>query len=440
MLYYKLCTYGCQMNVHESEKLAGMLKSLGYEETNDDKLASVIVLNTCAVRENAEQHAIGNIGALKPLKEKNKNLIIAVGGCMTQQNGKAEKLKETFPFVDIVFGTHNLSSFKEFLLKRLDTGKSVIDVKDGDGNIIETEDVFRTSYPNAYVNVIYGCDNFCTYCIVPYVRGRERSRRPDDVVKEVENLIKDGYKEITLLGQNVDSYGKNSDFNCDFADLLEKICKIEGKFRLRFMSNHPKDMTKKLAEVISKNDKICKAVHLPVQAGSDRVLNLMNRRYTREDYYKKIEMLKSLMPDIAVTTDIMVGFPTETEEDFLDTMEIVNSVRFDGAFTFVYSRRSGTAAAEMDGQISESVKKDRIMRLVERQNAINREKSKEYVGKTVEVLCDDYDDKKNTYLGRDEFGRMVYFPSERNVIGDFVYVKIIKTGGMSLFGEIVNGK
>lgn len=428
------------MNVHESEKLAGMLKSLGYEETNDDKLASVIVFNTCAVRENAEQHAIGNIGALKPLKEKNKNLIIAVGGCMTQQNGKAEKLKETFPFVDIVFGTHNLSSFKEFLLKRLDTGKSVIDVKDGDGNIIETEDVFRTSYPNAYVNVIYGCDNFCTYCIVPYVRGRERSRRPDDVVKEVENLIKDGYKEITLLGQNVDSYGKNSDFNCDFADLLEKICKIEGKFRLRFMSNHPKDMTKKLAEVISKNDKICKAVHLPVQAGSDRVLNLMNRRYTREDYYKKIEMLKSLMPDIAVTTDIMVGFPTETEEDFLDTMEIVNSVRFDGAFTFVYSRRSGTAAAEMDGQISESVKKDRIMRLVERQNAINREKSKEYVGKTVEVLCDDYDDKKNTYLGRDEFGRMVYFPSERNVIGDFVDVKIIKTGGMSLFGEIVNGK
>ncbi len=428
------------MNVHESEKLAGMLKSLGYEETNDDKLASVIVFNTCAVRENAEQHAIGNIGALKPLKEKNKNLIIAVGGCMTQQNGKAEKLKETFPFVDIVFGTHNLSSFKEFLLKRLDTGKSVIDVKDGDGNIIETEDVFRTSYPNAYVNVIYGCDNFCTYCIVPYVRGRERSRRPDDVVKEVENLIKDGYKEITLLGQNVDSYGKNSDFNCDFADLLEKICKIEGKFRLRFMSNHPKDMTKKLAEVISKNDKICKAVHLPVQAGSDRVLNLMNRRYTREDYYKKIEMLKSLMPDIAVTTDIMVGFPTETEEDFLDTMEIVNSVRFDGAFTFVYSRRSGTVAAEMDGQISESVKKDRIMRLVERQNAINREKSKEYVGKTVEVLCDDYDDKKNTYLGRDEFGRMVYFPSERNVIGDFVDVKIIKTGGMSLFGEIVNGK
>lgn len=428
------------MNVHESEKLAGMLKSLGYEETNDDKLASVIVFNTCAVRENAEQHAIGNIGALKPLKEKNKNLIIAVGGCMTQQNGKAEKLKETFPFVDIVFGTHNLSSFREFLLKRLDTGKSVIDVKDGDGNIIETEDVFRTSYPNAYVNVIYGCDNFCTYCIVPYVRGRERSRRPDDVVKEVENLIKDGYKEITLLGQNVDSYGKNSDFNCDFADLLEKICKIEGKFRLRFMSNHPKDMTKKLAEVISKNDKICKAVHLPVQAGSDRVLNLMNRRYTREDYYKKIEMLKSLMPDIAVTTDIMVGFPTETEEDFLDTMEIVNSVRFDGAFTFVYSRRSGTVAAEMDGQISESVKKDRIMRLVERQNAINREKSKEYIGKTVEVLCDDYDDKKNTYLGRDEFGRMVYFPSERNVIGDFVDVKIIKTGGMSLFGEIVNGK
>ncbi len=436
MNYYKIYTYGCQMNVHESEKIAGMLKELNYTETNDDNLANVIVFNTCCIRENAEQHAVGNIGALKPLKKKRKDLIIAVGGCMLQQNGKAEYLKNTFPFVDVIFGTSNLNMFKEYLQKRIKTGKKVVEVIDGNYAIDETIKPYRTSYPNAWVNVMYGCNNFCSYCIVPYVRGREISREPSVIVSEVKELVEKGYKEITLLGQNVDSYGKTASFNCDFADLLSEICKIDGKFRIRFMSNHPKDINQKLVDVIKNNDKICKCIHLPLQSGSTKILGLMNRRYTFEDYFEKVKMLKSAVPNCAITTDIMVGFPYETEEDFLSTFNAVKDIRFDGAFTFVYSRRNGTKANEMDGHIDDLTKKDRIMRLVELQNDINSQKSLDYVNKTVEVLCEDYDDKKQTYLGRDEFSKMVYFKSEKPIIGEFVKVKITKAGGMSLFGEI----
>ena len=424
------------MNVHESEKLAGMLEELGYEYTNNDKKANVIVFNTCCVRENAEQRAIGNIGALKSLREKRKDLIIAVCGCMMQQDGKANFLKETFPFIDIIFGTHNISLFREYLQKRLSTGKSVLKIIDDDGKIIENVPKARTSYPNAWVNIMYGCNNFCTYCIVPYVRGREKSREPSDIISEVEGLIKEGYKEITLLGQNVDSYGKTLKNPCDFADLLEKISKIDGKFRIRFMSNHPKDINEKLIKVMLSSDKICKSIHLPVQAGSNRILELMNRRYTKEKYLEEINMIKSLYPDFAITTDIMIGFPTETEEDFLETLDLVNKVEYDGAFTFVYSIRSGTKAAEMQGQIPEDIKKDRIMRLVDRQNQINKEKSLKYAGQTVEVLCEDYDEKKKIYQGRDDRGRMIYFKSDKNLIGEFVNVKIIKTGGITLHGEI----
>ncbi|MBR5439677.1 MAG: tRNA (N6-isopentenyl adenosine(37)-C2)-methylthiotransferase MiaB [Clostridia bacterium] len=436
MYYYKIYTYGCQMNVHESEKLAGMLKQLNYEETLDDNKADVIVFNTCCIRENAEQHAIGNIGALKPLKKKKKDLIIAVGGCMTQQNGKAEYLKNTFPFVDVIFGTSNLNMFKEYLQKRLKTGKKVVEVIDGNYTIDETVKPYRTSYPNAWVNIMYGCNNFCSYCIVPYVRGREISREPAVILNEVKELVKSGYKEITLLGQNVDSYGKTAHFDYDFADLLTDICKIDGKFRLRFMSNHPKDITKKVVDAISKNDKTCKCIHLPLQSASTKILGLMNRKYTFEDYYDKVKMLKTAVPNCAITTDIMVGFPNETEEDFLDTYNATNDIKFDGAFTFVYSRRNGTKAFDMDGQIDDATKKDRIMRLVELQNAINAQKSTEYVGKTVEVLCEDYDEKRGLYLGRDEFSKMIYFSSEKSLIGEFVMVKITKAGGMSLYGEI----
>lgn len=425
------------MNVHESEKLAGMLEELSYVKTDDDELADVIVFNTCCIRENAEQKLVGNVGALKPLKEKKRNLIIAVGGCMTQQKNVGERLKETFPFIDIIFGTHNLSEFKNYLEKRLKTNKSVFEVYETEGEICENVPTSRSSFPNAWVNITFGCNNFCSYCIVPYVRGRERSRDKDEILKEVETLVREGYKEITLLGQNVDSYGKNFENNYDFADLLSDICKIDGKFRVRFMSNYPKDISEKVIKVIAENDKICKCIHLPVQAGSNRILSLMNRRYDREKYLNIVNTLRLYCSDIAITTDIMVGFPTETDEDFLDTMSLVDSVRYDGAFTFVYSRRKGTKADVMEGQVDEEVKKQRIVKLVDRQNEINREKSLEYLGKTVEILVEDFDQKKKMYLGRDDRGRMVYFPSDKDIFGTFVNVKVVKTGGISLIGEIV---
>lgn len=432
---YFITTYGCQMNLHESEKLAGILTEMGYSQAENEEDANVIVFNTCCIRENAEDRAEGNIGALKQLKRKNKDLIIAVGGCMTQQKGFAEKFHQSFPFVDIIFGTHNLENFKELLLLKLSQKKSVIRVEEKEGKIIEGTPKTRNSFPNAWVNITYGCNNFCTYCIVPYVRGRERSRKLEDIVLECKNLIRQGYKEITLLGQNVNSYGQDLG-GVDFADLIDAVSKIDGKFRLRFMTNHPKDLTEKLVIAISNSDKTCKTIHLPVQAGSNRILKLMNRKYSREDYLSKIELLRKYIPDIAITTDIMVSFPTETEDDFCDTVDLVNKVKFSGAFTFIYSRREGTPAAKMDGQIDETVSKDRIMRLIDLQNSMNRKYSEEYLNKTVEILCEGYDDKKEMYLGRDTYGRMAYFKSDKNLVGKFVNVKITKTGGMSLLGNI----
>ncbi len=436
MKKYKIYTYGCQMNVHESEKLAGILNEEGYTETTNDIDADIIVFNTCCIRENAEQRILGNVGALKPLKKKNKNLIIAICGCMTQQNGVAQQLVKTFPFIDIVFGTHNLTCFKEYLQKRLSTSKKVIKVVEDDGSLPKLVKPYRTSYPNAWVNIVYGCNNFCTYCIVPYVRGRERSRPPKEILDEVKSLVNGGYKEITLLGQNVDSYGKNFEDGYDFASLLSDISKIEGKFRLRFMSNHPKDITEKVVKVISESDKICNYIHLPLQSGSSKILKAMNRHYTFESYLEKVNMIRSFLPNCSISTDIMVGFPNESEEDFLDTMKMVETVKFDGAFTFVYSRRKGTKADLMDNQIDEETKKQRIMKLVDKVNEINRQKSLTYVNKVVEVLCEDYDCKKDLYLGRDESNRMIYFKSENSLIGKFVNVKITETGGISLYGEL----
>ena len=433
---YKIITYGCQMNLHESEKIGGILSARGYVATENEEDADVIVFNTCCIRENAEDRAEGNIGALKKLKAKNRDLIIAVGGCMTQQKDFAEKLHKTFPFVDIIFGTHNLENFGTLFDRKLNQKKSVIEVLPKEETIVEGTPKFRTSYPNAWVNITYGCNNFCTYCIVPYVRGRERSRKLEDIVNECKELITEGYKEITLLGQNVNSYGNDLE-NVDFATLITEISKIEGKFRLRFMTNHPKDLTEKLVKAIAESDKTCRSVHLPVQAGANRILKLMNRKYTREDYFQKVEILRKYIPDVAITTDIMVGFPTETEEDFLDTVDLVKRVGFSGAFTFIYSKRKGTPAEKMDGQIDEQISKDRIMRLIDLQNNTNREQSKEYLNKTVEILCEDFDEKKKMYLGRDTYGRMAYFKSDKNLIGEFVNVKITKTGGISLLGEIV---
>ena len=425
------------MNVHESEKIAGQLRDLGYEETQIAEDADVIVFNTCCVRENAEQHAFGNIGMYKKLKKEKRDLIIAVCGCMTQQGEFAKKLSATFPFVDVIIGTYNIDEFGKILQKTIDTKKRVVEILDKNGEICEEITPYRSSYPNAWVNIAYGCNNFCTYCIVPYVRGRERSRLPENVVDEVKNLVNEGYKEITLLGQNVNSYGHDLKNDVGFASLLDEIGKIEGKFRLRFMSNHPKDLTEDVIEAIKRNPHACHAIHLPVQSGSNRILSLMNRRYSVEKYLSQIDSIRKIIPDCAITTDIIVGFPTETEEDFIDTVKLVETVKFDGAFTFVYSKREGTKAAIMDGQIDPEIQKDRIMRLIDVQNELNRKESLTYVGKTVEILVEDFDEKKNSYMGRDERGKMAYFSCDENLIGKFVNVKITSAGGMSLMGEII---
>lgn len=434
---YLIKTYGCQMNVHESEKIAGQLKTLGYEETQTAEDADVIVFNTCCVRENAEQHAFGNIGMYKKLKKEKRDLIIAVCGCMTQQGEFAKKLSATFPFVDVIIGTYNIDEFGKILQKTIDTKKRVVEILDKNGEICEEITPYRSSYPNAWVNIAYGCNNFCSYCIVPYVRGRERSRLPENVVDEVKNLVNEGYKEITLLGQNVNSYGHDLKNGVSFSSLLDEIGKIDGKFRLRFMSNHPKDLTEDVIEAIKRNPHACHAIHLPVQSGSNRILSLMNRRYSVEKYLSQIDSIRKIIPDCAITTDIIVGFPTETENDFLDTVNLVEKVKFDGAFTFVYSKREGTKAAVMEGQIDPETQKDRIMRLIDVQNDLNRKESLTYVGKTVEILVEDFDEKKNSYMGRDERGKMAYFSCDENVIGKFVNVKITSAGGMSLMGEII---
>ena len=433
---YHIVTYGCQMNVHESEKIAGILRRMGYEETPKLQDADVIVFNTCCIRENAENHAFGNIGALKKMKKEKPDLLIAVGGCMTQEKGKTEILKKKFPFIDIMFGALNLEDLERLILRKKQQKKKVIEIRDEAGEIVENIEAYRTSYPNAWVNIMYGCNNFCSYCIVPYVRGRERSRKPENIVNEVKNLVKAGYKEITLLGQNVNSYGTDGSTDMSFAQLLDHVASIEGNFRVRFMTSHPKDFNEDVVKVMKKHDKICKLVHLPVQSGSNDVLKAMNRRYTRERYLEEINMLRKYIPEAEVTTDIIVGFPGETEVDYQATETLVKEVNYASAFTFVYSPRQGTKAAVMENQIPEAVQKDRIMRLVEVVNTLTRKKSETYVGKTVEILCEDYDEKKGLYLGRDEFGRMGYFQCEQDCIGQFIRLKITRANGISLFGEI----
>lgn len=437
---YYIVTYGCQMNVHESEKIAGILRGMGYTEAQGTEDADIIVFNTCCIRENAENHAFGNIGALKKLKKQKPHLLIAVGGCMTQEKGKTEVLRKKFPFIDIMFGALNLEELEGLIVRKKNQKKKVIEVREKEGEIVEFTGAYRTSYPNAWVNIMYGCNNFCSYCIVPYVRGRERSRKPEHILNEVRELVAEGYKEITLLGQNVNSYGSDGTTNVTFAELLDQVASIEGNFRLRFMTSHPKDFNEDIVKVMQKHRKICRLVHLPVQSGSNEILKAMNRRYTREKYLSEIKMLRGYFPEAEVTTDIIVGFPGETEEQYLETEALVKEVDYASAFTFVYSPRSGTKAAEMENQIPEEVQKDRIMRLVELVNSLTRKKSEKYLGKTVEILCEDYDGKKDLYLGRDEFGRMGYFKSEKDRVGQFVQIKITKANGISLYGELIEAK
>ena len=436
---YCVVTYGCQMNLHESEKISGILSGMGMSAVNEPENADVVVFNTCCIRDTAERRALGNIGKMKELKKKNKNLLIVVTGCMTQQNGFAENMKERYQYVDVILGTHNISDLENQIRIRLEKKKRVAAVLDTDGYIDdETTPVTRTSFPNAWVNINYGCNNFCTYCIVPYVRGRERSRDMKSIISECEKLINDGYKEITLLGQNVNSYGNDvPDENVNFANLLREVAKIDGKFRIRFMTSHPKDLTEDVVKAIRDNDKICNNIHLPIQAGSNSVLKNMNRRYTREHYLGLIDMIRRYLPDCGITTDIMVGFPYETEEDFLDTMDIVEKVRFSTAFTFIYSVRKGTKAAEMP-QIPYEIKQNRIKRLIARQHEITEEISKDYVGNVYEILVEGMQEKKNGYVvGRTESGRLVSAKGDESMIGEYKKVKITAVKNAQLLGEIL---
>ena len=433
MNYYYIETFGCQMNVHESEKLAGILENRGLSAVSEASRADVIVFNTCCIRDTAEKKIEGNIGELKALKRNRPDLIIVISGCMTQQKGRAEALKKRFPFIDIILGTNNQYLLGEKIDEVLAKKKKLIAVDPAEKPAIDEDvPVYRTSYPNAWINIMYGCNNFCTYCIVPYVRGRERSRDPEHILTEIRRAVADGYKEITLLGQNVDSYGSDMDSGMNFYKLLQKIAEIDGKFRIRFMTSHPKDLSEEVIKLISEHPNFCNNIHLPVQSGSDAVLKRMNRKYTRGRYLDLIDTIRKYMPDAGITTDIMVGFPGETEQDFKDTIDLVKRVRFQNAFTFVYSPRNGTPAAAME-QIPADIKKARITELVALQNAISDEISLEYLNKTYEVLVED--EENGVCAGRTDSGRLVRFPGERSDIGKFIDVTVTKSKASSLYGE-----
>lgn len=433
---YYIETWGCQMNEEDSEKLAGMLKNIGYTDTLNREEASIIIFNTCCVRENAELKVFGNLGTLRKLKEKNPDLVIAVCGCMMQQKGMAEDIVRRFPYVDIVFGTHNAYKFPEYLNRVKQENVVVKEIMDKETEIIEGMPIERKSDAKAYVTIMYGCNNFCTYCVVPYVRGRERSRKPEDIENEIIELVNEGYKEITLLGQNVNSYGKGLEPEITFADLLKRIDKIPGLERLRFMTSHPKDLSEDVIKAIKEGNKICEQIHLPVQSGSSRILKIMNRKYTREDYLNLIRKIKKEIPDVAISTDIIVGFPGETEEDFEETLSLVKEVEFDSAYTFIYSRRKYTPADKMEDQIDDAVKHERFNRLIEVINEASAKKNKEYEGKVVEVLVEGESKNDSTRLmGRTRTGKLVNFAGDKESIGKLVNVKINKANSFTLNGE-----
>lgn len=435
-LKYYIETWGCQMNEEDSEKISGMLKLKNYEYVNNREDADLIVFNTCCVRENAEQKVFGHLGILKNLKEKKKDLIIAVCGCMTQQKGMAEEISKKFPFVDIIIGTHNAYKFSEYLTRVLGGERPIVDVWDKEKDIVEDIPVDRLSDIKAFVTIMYGCNNFCTYCIVPYVRGRERSRTPEDIEREIKSLVSKGYKEITLLGQNVNSYGKGLEPKIDFAGLLRRLDKIEGLERVRFMTSHPKDLSDEVIEAIAECDKLCEHIHLPVQSGSSTILKKMNRHYTREQYLELVERIKKRIPNVSLSTDIIIGFPGETEEDFNETLDLVKTVQYDSAFTFLYSKRKGTPANEYEDQIPEKVKHDRFDRLVTAVNEISEKKNKAYQGEIVEVLVEGFSKNDDTKLmGRTRTSKLVNFTGNKDNIGKLVNVKITEAKSFSLLGE-----
>lgn len=424
------------MNEEDSEKLSGMLKNIGYVKAETRDKADIIIFNTCCVRENAELKVYGNLGALKKKKKEKPNMIIAVCGCMMQQEGMAESIVKKYPFVDIIFGTHNSYKFPEYLNRVKQEDKSIIEITSKEEGIVEGIPIDRESSVKAFVTIMYGCNNYCTYCIVPHVRGRERSRKPEDIENEIRELVSKGYKEITLLGQNVNSYGKTLETDMNFAGLLRRLNNIKGLERIRFMTSHPKDLTLDVIEAVKECDKVCEHIHIPVQSGSSPILKKMNRHYDRVQYLELVSKIKELIPDIAITTDIIIGFPGETEEDFQETLSISREVEFDSAFTFIYSKRKGTAAFNMEEQIDDSVKHDRFNRLVDALNEISIRKNKEYENKVVEILVEGLSkSNENKLMGRTRTGKLVNFIGNESDIGNLISVKITKANSFSLIGE-----
>ena len=434
---YYILTMGCQLNENDSEKLIGIMEKMGYTKSKDIKNADLYVINTCCVRENAEEKLFGKLGELKKIKE-NKNIIIAIGGCMMQEEHITEKIKKSYPFVDVVFGTHTLHKFPEDLYIAITKNKKVKDVIDIDGEIYEGLPVKRSSNKQASVIIMYGCNNFCSYCIVPYVRGRERSRKPKDILNEIKELAKEGYREITLLGQNVNSYKGGENYN--FANLLEDVDKIEGIEVIRFVSPHPKDFTDDVIDVISKSKKISRLIHVPLQSGSTNVLKEMNRKYTKEQYLDLIKRIRNKIPDVVFSTDIIVGFPGETEEDFEDTIDVVKQVNFEQIFMFIYSRRVGTRADKMENQIPEEIKHKRFDRLKQVFEESVEENNKKYIGTTQKILVEGYSKNNQDMLtGRTDTNKVVIFEGSEELIGKIINIKIISEHKWYLKGEVLNG-
>lgn len=440
-LTFCVTTFGCQMNARDSEKLVGILEEIGYIEEPDEEKADFVIYNTCTVRENANQRVYGRLGQLGRIKKKNPHMMIALCGCMMQEPEVVEKLKKSYRFVDLIFGTHNIFKFAELLATRMESGDMVIDIWKDTDKIVEDLPSERKYSFKSGVNIMFGCNNFCSYCIVPYVRGRERSRNPRAIIREIERLVSDGVVEVMLLGQNVNSYGKTLEEPITFARLLKEIEKIEGLERIRFMTSHPKDLSDELIQVMAESKKICTHLHLPVQSGSTRILEKMNRRYTKEGYLELVRKIRAAVPDISLTTDIIVGFPGETEEDFQETLDVVRQVRYDSAFTFIYSRRTGTPAAVMKDQVPEDVVKDRFNRLLEEVQRISAEMCARYEGTVQRVLVESVNEHDESLMtGRMSGNLLVHFPGDASLIGKFVDVSLDECRGFYYLGKMTEGK
>ena len=428
-------TFGCQMNARDSEKLLGILQEIGYEPSESEE-ADIVVYNTCTVRENANLRVYGRLGQLRGLKRKNPHMIIALCGCMMQEKEVVEKIQKSYSFVDVVFGTYNIFKLAELLYNRWESGKMVIDIWDSQKQVVEELPTVRKFPFKSGVNIMYGCNNFCTYCIVPYVRGREKSREPRDIIREIERLAGDGVKEIMLLGQNVNSYGKTLDNSVSFAQLLKEIEKIDGIERIRYMTPHPKDFSEELLDVMSQSSKICNHIHFPLQSGSTRLLKAMNRQYTKEQYLNWVDKIREKLPDVSLTTDIIVGFPGETEEDFEDTLDVVRKAQFDSAYTFIYSKRTGTPAASMENQIPEDVVKERFNRLLETVGEVSHSISARYENTDTQVLVESLDDHEpGLVTGRMTNNMLVHFPGTADMIGKLVDVRLTECKGFYYMGK-----